>query len=402
MKITAVDPFYLRMPEVTTAADGTQDTILVRVRTDAGLEGWGECDASPLVTIAAYCCPMSHGNIINVRSSLLGETLDGPDDIRRLHAKMLRNGLDIAQIHHAVSGADIALWDLVGQRLGKPIHALLDDGPAHPKLPYGSVLFGDTPAATRELAYDLRRRGYRAAKFGWGPMGKGGEADDVALVEAARSGLDAWTEGPEARLMVDAGVALGEDWETAYARAVAFAPYRLTWLEEPLSPDAVEAYGKLTARRPPVPIAAGEGAGFYRAAEDLALHGGVQFLQIDAGRIGGITVTHRVRRLAEARGLQFVNHTFKSHLSLAAVLHAFAAVERFDLLEYPAGGSELATRLTTTRLEPGSDGLVRLPETPGLGVRPDLDCLREYLQPVRIEVAGEVLCRTPDLEGGGG
>ncbi len=398
MKITAVDPFYLKVPSVTTAADGTQDTVLVRVRTDAGLEGWGECDASPLVTIAAYCCPMSHGNIINARASLLGEGLDGPDDVRRLHARMLRNGLDIAQIHHATSGADIALWDLVGQRLGKPIHALLDDGPAYPKLPYGSVLFGDTPTATRELAFDLRRRGFRAAKFGWGPLGQAGEAEDVALVQAARAGLDAWTAGPEARLMVDAGVVWKEDWETAYRRAVAFAPYHLTWLEEPLSPDAVEAYAALAAKQPPVPIAAGEGAGYFRAAEDLALHGGVSFLQIDAGRIGGITVAHRVRKLAESRGLQFVNHTFKSHLSLAAVLHSFAAVERFDLLEYPAGGSELATRLTQTRLEPGADGLVRLPDAPGLGVRPDMECVREYLQPVRIEVAGEVLYQTPSVD----
>src|SRR5262249_26098472 len=159
------------------------------------------------------------------------------------------------------------------------------------------------------------------------------EAADVALVAAAREGL-----GPSAspneppRLMVDAGVVWKEDWETAYRRACAFAPYHLTWLEEPLSPDAVEAYAVLTAPPPPVPIAAGEGSGNYRAAEDLALHGGVQFLQIDAGRIGGITTAHRVRKLAEARGLQFVNHTFKSHLSLAAVLHAFAAVEQFDLL----------------------------------------------------------------------
>ena len=79
------------------------------------------------------------------------------------------------------------------------------------------------------------------------------------------------------------------------------------------------------------------------------------------------------------------------------MLHAFAAVKQFDLLEYPAGGSERATRLTTTRLEPGPDGLVRLPETPGLGVGPDMDCVREYLQPVRIEVAGEVLSVTAEV-----
>ena len=125
MKITAVDPFYLRMPNITTAADGTQDTLLVRVRTDTGLEGWGECDASPLVSLAVYCCPMSHGNIINIRTSLIGETLESPDDVLRLSEKVLRNGLDIQQIEHAYSGAEIALWDVVGQKSEKPVYRLL-------------------------------------------------------------------------------------------------------------------------------------------------------------------------------------------------------------------------------------------------------------------------------------
>src|SRR5947207_13255672 len=126
MKITAIDPIYLRMPEISTAADGTQDTLVVRVQTDAGLDGWGECDASPLVSLAAYCCPMSHGNIISIRESLEGEKVDGVDDIRRLHAKVLRNGLDLQQIHHAYSAADLALWDLVGKHLGQPVYKLLD------------------------------------------------------------------------------------------------------------------------------------------------------------------------------------------------------------------------------------------------------------------------------------
>jgi hypothetical protein len=83
---------------------------------------------------------------------------------------------------------------------------------------------------------------------------------------------------------------------------------------------------------------------------------------------------------------------------LAAARHAFAAVERFDLLEYAAEASDLATRLTTTRLEMGPDGLVRLPDAPGLGVRPNLDCVREYLQPVKIEVGGETLYQTPSVD----
>ena len=186
MKIASVEPIYLRMPEISTAADGTQDTLLIRVQADNGLEGWGECDASPLVSLAAYCCPMSHGNIISIRESLLGERIDTPDDVRRLHAKALRNGSDIEQIDHAYSGADIALWDLVGKSLGQPVYRLLGGKKACPKKPYGSVLFGETPEETLRIAQRLQSQGFLAAKFGWGPLGKRDAEWDVALVCAAR------------------------------------------------------------------------------------------------------------------------------------------------------------------------------------------------------------------------
>ena len=397
MKIKAVDPFYLRMPNITTAADGTQDTLLVRVRTDTGLEGWGECDASPLVSLAVYCCPMSHGNIINIRTSLIGETLDSPNDVLRLSEKVLRNGLDIQQIHHAYSGAEIALWDVIGQQLEKPVYHLLAEisgtsETAHPKLPYASVLFGDTPAATYHIASGLREQGYRAAKFGWGPMGKFGEANDIALVQAAREGM-----GPDAQIMIDAGVVWGTDHETAYQRAEAFAQFSPTWLEEPLAPDAIDAYGVLTEKHPPVPIAAGEGSSMYRMAEDLIVNGGIQFVQIDAGRIGGIMPSFQVRQLAEQHGIQYVNHTFKSHLSLASSLHVFATNSDFDLLEYPAAGSELSQRLVKNPFQVDPDGMVRVKEVPGLGVRVDTEAIRPYLAPVRIAVGTDTIFAVQDF-----
>ena len=393
MKIIAVDPFYLKMPQITEAADGTQDTLVVRIQTDEGITGWGECDASPLVSLAAYCCPMSHGNIINIRESLIGEPLDNPDDVIRLHQKALRNGLDIQQIHHAYSGADIALWDIVGQKLSEPIYRLLEPhSQSHSKLPYASVLFGDTPEETYQIATQLREQGYRAAKFGWGPMGQFGEENDIALVRAAREGM-----GEDAQIMIDAGVVWGDDYETAYTRAKQFAQFSPTWLEEPLAPDAIEAYMGLSKQSPPVPIAAGEGSGTYRMAEDLILHGGIQFVQIDVGRIGGITGAFRVRQLAEQHGVQYVNHTFKSHLSLAASLHVFATNESFDLLEYPAEGSELSQRLTMERLKVGSDGKVALTGKPGLGVHVDTGAMGAYLTPVQIQVGNEIVFEPIDL-----
>lgn len=392
MKIVSVDPFYLRMPQISTAADGTQDTLLVRVRTDQGVEGWGECDASPLVSLAAYCCPMSHGNIISIRESLMGQTVDSADDVRRLHAKALRNGSDIEQIDHAYAGADIALWDLVGKRLGAPVYRLLGGRNAHSKKPYASVLFGDTPEETSRIAGEIRARGYRAAKFGWGPMGKDGAEADEALVRAARQGL-----GPEPELMVDGGWAWGRDVAAVLDRARRFAPYRLTWLEEPLLPDAIAEYGELSRRKPAVAIAAGENAATLRQAENYIDQAGLSFVQIDAGRIGGITVARKIAERAAAKGITYVNHTFKSRLSVAAALHAFADLESFPYLEYPSSGSALAEQLAPGAYDRDASGMVRVTEAPGLGVTVSRDCVRKFAAPVRIDIAGQTVFSNPEV-----
>ncbi len=395
MKIEAIDLFYVALPEIKRAADGTQDSLVVRVRADNGLVGWGECDASPLTSIAAYVTPMSHSNIININEALLGETVNNPDDVRRLRTKAGAYGLDIEQLDHAVSGADIALWDLVGKHMREPVYKLLGQERSLPKTPYASVLFGDTPAETRDIAASLKKQGYRAAKFGWGPMGKVSLDNDIALVRAARDGL-----GRDARLMVDAGVVWGDDDEAAYQRAVRFADFNITWLEEPLRTEEVAAYKRLSdrlrAERVPVKIAGGEGADFYRMADDMMTNAGLDFVQIDVGRIGGITPAAEVCRRARELGVHYVNHTFKSHLTVAASIHVFAGIEEFDLVEYPAGESPLILGMTApTGIFRDANGMVSAPDRPGLGVEASLGTVRKYLRKVRIELDGKLLYESP-------
>ncbi len=391
MKIEAIDLFYVALPKITRTADGTQDSLVVRVRTDNGLEGWGECDASPLVSLTAYVMPMSHSNIINIREALLGESLDSPEDVVRLRNKAGEYGLDIQQLDHAVAGADIAMWDVLGKHIGEPVWKLIGHEASHKKLPYASVLFGDDPAETRAVADSIVERDFRAAKFGWGPMGRGSLADDIGLVQAARDGL-----GPDAKLMVDAGVIWGNDVDTAYERAVAFADLGVTWLEEPLRTEEVGAYKALSDRVRAnginIGVAGGEGADYYRAADDMMTNAGLDFVQIDVGRIGGITEAKRVADKAHELGIQYVNHTFKSHLSVAASIHVFAGYEEFDLTEYPAGDSPLILGLTApTGIFRDADGLVRASDKPGLGVKVNLDAIRAYQRQVKIEIDGEIL-----------
>ena len=146
MKIDSVDFFYLAMPEVTTAADGSQDALVVRVSA-GGHVGWGECEASPLPSIAAFVCPMSHGACRPVSASVLGETLDGPDDIRRMAATVAYNSMDLLQARaHLVGHRDGA----VGRARPRARRAVLEAARLRrapiPRLPYASVLFGDDAA----------------------------------------------------------------------------------------------------------------------------------------------------------------------------------------------------------------------------------------------------------------
>jgi L-alanine-DL-glutamate epimerase-like enolase superfamily enzyme len=391
LKIEVIDLFYVALPKITRTADGTQDSLVVRIRTDNGLEGWGECDASPLVSMTAYVMPMSHSNIININEALIGETLDSPEDVIRLRNKAGEYGLDIQQLDHAVAGADIAMWDVLGKHLGEPVWKLIGHTASHKKLPYASVLFCDTPAETRAVADSIIQRDFRAVKFGWGPMGRGSLEDDIALVQAARDGLD-----PDTKLMVDAGVIWGDNVDAAYERAVAFAELGATWLEEPLRTEEVGAYKELSDRVRAnginIGIAGGEGADFYRAADDMMTNAGLDFVQIDVGRIGGITEAKRVADKAHELGIQYVNHTFKSHLSVAASIHVFAGYEEFDLTEYPAGDSPLILRLTDpTGIFRDPEGLIQAPDTPGLGVKVNPDTLAQYQRHVKIQIDNKTL-----------
>ncbi len=144
MQIDRVEFYYLAMPEVLDIGDGSQDLLLVRV--DAGGHtGWGECEASPLTSIASYVAPMSHSACKPVRAAVLGQRLDSINDIRRIGDEVRANSLDLLQADHTLSGIDIALWDLLGKRLQVPVWHLLGFEQALPKRPYASQLFGDTP-----------------------------------------------------------------------------------------------------------------------------------------------------------------------------------------------------------------------------------------------------------------
>jgi L-alanine-DL-glutamate epimerase-like enolase superfamily enzyme len=392
MKIEAVDFFYLSMPLVLDIGDGSQDALLVRVRAGQ-FEGWGECEAAPLVSIASLVCPMSHSACKPVQDSVLGQSLNSPEDIRRIGNLVRASSLDLLQADHTLSGIDIALWDLLGRRFQQPVWKLLGYAQSCPKLPYASVLFGETAEQTLSKARRIRADGFQAAKFGWGPFGASTVEADVAQLHAAREGL-----GPDGILLVDAGTVWNTDIGAARARLSALQAVRATWLEEPFVSGALAEYRALSGESSPVGLAGGEGCHNIHMARHMIDHAGVAYIQIDAGRIGGITIAKDVADYAVERGITFVNHTFTSNLALSASLQPFAGLGDHRICEYPTELKSLATDMTRNHIVRNASGEIQAPDSPGLGIEPDLDNIRRYLVDTEIRVRGKVLYRTPQLE----
>jgi L-alanine-DL-glutamate epimerase-like enolase superfamily enzyme len=382
-KIEAVDFFYLSMPEVTTEGDGSQDALLVRVAAGE-LVGWGECEASPLVSIAAFVCPMSHGACRPVGASVLGQRLESPEDIDRIASQIELDSMDLLQAPHTWSGVEIALWDLLGKVRQQPVWRLLGYRESFRKLPYASQLFGETPAQTYELAVAARQQKFRAVKFGWGPIGRGDLETDVEHFSAAREGL-----GKDSLLMVDFGQIFGDNVEAAAARLPMLEQIGAMWLEEPFHTSALNAYASLS-RKGNLKLAGGEGAHNFYMAQQLIDYGHVGFIQVDCGRIGGIRPAKRVADYAASKSVTFVNHTFTSHLALSASLQPYAGM-RAEICEYPFAPKPLARELTSNHLERDNQGYIAIPESPGLGIDINTEAARRYLVDVEIKVKQNVL-----------
>jgi L-alanine-DL-glutamate epimerase-like enolase superfamily enzyme len=369
LKITDVEAIYLRLAEVKAQCDSGQDALIVKVTTDAGIVGYGEVDSAPTAAKWAIEGPFSHTATTGLKHLLIGED---PFLTEYLWHKMYRANIYAGRrgiAVHAMSGIDIALWDIKGKVLEMPVWKLLGGGFSRSLRPYASSLFGATPAETRDRARRFADRGFTAVKFGWDPMGKDA-ATDVALVREARAGL-----GPGLDLMIDAGLAF--DAKTAIQRARAFEPFNLFWFEEPLLPDDYIGYAKLSAASS-LRIAAGEEESERRSFLQLMDVGRIDVVQVDLTRCGGFTEALKIASLAADRGLPVANHGFTTYLNVAAALHFLASIPNtLDLLEFV---EEEGTTLRHEISEPihARDGLVAVPDAPGLGIAIHEDGLKKY------------------------
>jgi len=368
MKIVQLICQVLRVPSVQKKTASSQDVVLVRARSDSGLEGIGEADASPEVVKAIIDAPFSHNIACGLREILLGEN---PLETERLWQKMHRRTQYFGRTSvtiAAMSAVDMALWDLKGKHFGEPIHRLLG-GRQHARIKaYASILFGRDGAETRDIGRRWIQAGYQAVKFGWEPMGQS-EALDLELVRGAREGV-----GANALLLIDAGCVW--DARTALRRAQAFAEYNLEWLEEPLRPDDVDGYVWLRDRSP-VPIAAGEAECGRESFRPLIDRRALDVYQVDLSRCGFHDAAYIKGRVEEI-GARLCNHCYTSPVTVAASLHWLSTCRDAFLFEDSVDDSPMRHELTLERMQ-AKDGWITVPDAPGLGVTLNEEFIERYL-----------------------
>lgn len=328
--------------------------VIVQVSTDEGLEGIGG------IGLGSDAVARLVEN--QLRPLVLGES---PFNVELLWEKMFRATVNIGRkglVLEAISGIDIALWDIMGKATGQPVHNLLGGQTRERIRAYASRLY---PVEDLEFLAEAARRyaaaGFTAMKmrFGYGPAdGRAGMRQNEILVQTVREAI-----GPDIELMADAYMG----WTTNYAIEMIrrLADYDLAWVEEPLLPDDLDGYARIrSAVR--TPIATGEHEFTRWGFKELILKGAADILQPDVNRVGGITEARKIWALASAHNLPVVPHSGNFHNLPLIMAHTNSPLAEYfpgDIRDGDTFFSELFTG------EPVADaGYLTLSDKPGLGV----------------------------------
>lgn len=375
MEITDIRVHTLALPAIESSkANSSQDACILEVETDDGTVGIGEADASPAVVKAVVNAPHSDKISGGLRNVVEGRD---PFDVEVLWNEMYkktyyfgRKGAALA----AISAIDIALWDIIGKAVDRPLYQLLGGKHRDSVRAYASTLFPERPEDLEHMrseAQQVVEDGFNAVKFGWGCFGDDREADQRLLATARE------TLGSDVDLMVDLGMA----WEGETKRAIKGineldAEHDLFWVEEPVLADNYEGYAKISDACS-TRIVGGEEEYSVYGFKTFIENGDVDGVQPDVARSGGITHMEKIAALSQAHGLPVYPHGYSTDIIIAANLHLIAANENLPLLEYCIEDSPLRWDVVNEEF-PVEDGRVSVPDRPGLGVTLNEDTIAKY------------------------
>ena len=366
MRIIDIEVVELRVPGWTAETfDGSYDNCVLRVLTDEGIEGLAEVDSVPSVIRAIVEAPSSHTHARGLKEAVVGQD---PLEIEALWDRMYdatsyygRRGVVI----HAISAIDIALWDIKGKALGKPVAELLGKPKRDRLKAYGTVYpLGETPDEVRRTIDRGLKLGLRAIKIVADPFWRDDLDHTALLIRTAREHV-----GPDIQLMVDAATAWSKAEEGLPLMPI-FKEYGFAWVEAPLPIDDLDGHARFQGFG--VPIGGGDLGLTTRFEYELMFQRGkVDIAQPDVTMVGGLTELKRVAALAKSLGKRVVTHGYKSNITIAANLAFLAQHEDEEILEYSTSESPLRWELTRERFAIEADGRVAVPKAPGLGVSLD-------------------------------
>ncbi|HVO55070.1 MAG TPA: mandelate racemase/muconate lactonizing enzyme family protein [Solirubrobacterales bacterium] len=397
MRITEIECHVLVQPEYdTTAASSSQDDIVVEIHTDEGVSGIGETDVNPWVAAACIEAPGTHNMGLGLREMLIGtDPMEVESLWERLYVGSAMNGRRGAVIN-AIGALDLALHDLRGKALGKPAYEQMGGAVRDSVTPYASLQpETDSFAEYRDSLVDWANRavaaGFRAVKTEVtleGPYAHNGMREpwerSTEVVAAVRAAI-----GPDVDLLVDVQYAF-PDADTALSVLADWVEFDLYFVETPLWPDDLAGHRRLATEQQ-IPIASGEWLTTRFEHLDLMDGAGIQVIQPDVTRVGGLTEARRVCQLAAERDLRIVPHLWKTEISISSAVQLAAVSPNCAFIEFlpsELSASPLRQNLTNQQLQM-VDGRIPLPSTPGLGVELNREALAEYkAEAERVYAAG--------------
>lgn len=360
MKIASIRAFPLsaRVENGARLAIGTavkRDTVLVRIETEDGIVGYGEAHHARSAGIVAQIVNTTLNELI-----LPASALDTTAIWSRVYAWQLRShGLGAATVM-ALSGVDMALWDIRGKAAGWPLYRLLGGSRRPVKAYAGGVALGwQEPASlVAEVGRQLEA-GYKAVKLRVGDA----VARDIARVTAVRQAF-----GDGLTIMVDANT--GYTLEDARTVLPAYEELGVHWLEEPFAPHDHRAYAE-AARLGRVALAAGENHytryEFTRVLED----GAVAFLQPDLSKAGGVTEVMRIAAMASGWKRPIHPHSSLTGLNMAAAVHLLMSIDNAGYFEADVSVNPFRDGLAGPPVTLDADGCVSIGDAPGIGLAVD-------------------------------
>lgn len=343
----------------------TNEYTLIEVQTDAGVTGVGSSYTSTDLVNAA---------LGRLRRLYMGEIAIEP---QRVHEKLEQSNFWWGRggtLTHAISGIDIALWDIFGKVTGQPVSRLLGGIYRDRVKPYASLSFSrasDPGKLVATLEASLAR-GFRAFKLGWGAFGRTGDpADDERLIKTARE-----TVG-DCEMMVDPGGSQ-QFWPHSYKWAMRTAEmlddYGVVWFEEALPPDDLEGY-KMLREHARVMISAGEVLTRRQSFRPFLEQGALDIVQPDCTKVGGLTEANKIGWMAYRYNILTVPHGWNTAVGVAADMHLIASLPVGKWVEFHQP-SAVIDDIVAEPFQIDAEGMLSVPTGPGLGIALDWDGIR--------------------------